>query len=65
MKGGEAIYVQASGQTRYLGTYDDTTGDKSRNNVIDVYDPQDRLGNDSFIANIPAGQWSLVVGNPV
>ncbi len=60
LKGGEKIYIQTNGRTHYLGTYDDTTGNKREPNVIDIYDPGDRLGRDSFMANIPAGQWSLI-----
>ena len=63
LRGGEEIYLRANGQTVFLGHYDDTTGNRSENNVIDVYDPADKLGRDSFMANIPAGGWELVVGN--
>jgi|GEM_PF-3229637 len=63
LKGGEEISVRVNGQTYFLGHYDDTTGSQSRNNVIDVYDPNDSLGNDSFCASIQAGQWELVIGD--
>lgn len=62
LRGGEAIYIQTAQGTMFLGTYDDTTGNQRENNVIDVYDPTDRLGRDSFLASIPAGGWRLQVG---
>lgn len=62
LRGGEAIYIQTAQGTTFLGTYDDTTGNRRENNVIDVYDPTDRLGRDSFLAGIPAGGWKLQVG---
>ena len=62
LKGGEEIYLKSGGRTVYLGHYDDTTGSSSRNNVIDVYDPQDKLGADNFMRTVPAGQWELVIG---
>lgn len=62
LRGGEAIYIQTAQGTMFLGTYDDTTGNSRENNVIDVYDPTDRLGRDSFLASIPAGGWRLQVG---
>lgn len=62
LKGGEAIYVKTSRGNYFLGTYDDTTGNTKQNNVIDVYDPTDRLGQDNFIASIPPGGWQLAIG---
>ncbi|HOT27299.1 MAG TPA: hypothetical protein PLU72_03850 [Candidatus Ozemobacteraceae bacterium] len=61
LKGGEAISIQTPQGTRYLGTYDDTTGNRNEPNVIDIYDPTDSLGNDSFMGNVK-GDWKLVVG---
>ena len=61
LKGGEAISIQTPQGTRYLGTYDDTTGNRSEGNVIDIYDPTDSLGRDNFMGNIK-GDWKLVVG---
>lgn len=61
LKGGERIAVSVHGVTYELGTYDDTTGDHTHTNVIDVYDPGDVLGNDDFLASIPAGTWLLVI----
>lgn len=62
LRGGEAIYVKTSRGNYFLGTYDDTTGNTRENNVIDVYDPTDRLGRDNFIASVPAGGWQLAIG---
>jgi len=62
LKGGESISIQTPQGTRYLGTYDDTTGNTSEPNVIDIYDPTDSLGRDNFMGNIAAGQWKLVIG---
>jgi hypothetical protein len=62
LKGGERISIKTSKGTFFLGNYDDTTGNKREPNVIDVYDPTDRLGKDNFLANIPAGQWEMVIG---
>jgi len=65
LRGGEEISVRTSQGTFFLGHYDDTTGSRSNQNVIDVYDPNDQLGRDSFLRNIPPGQWELVIGNRV
>lgn len=62
LRGGEAIFITTASGTMFLGHYDDTTGNRRENNVIDVYDPTDRLGRDSFLAGIPAGNWRLSVG---
>jgi len=62
LKGGESIYIKTSQGTRFLGHYDDTTGNKNEPNVIDIYDKTDSLGNDNFLATIPKGQWELVIG---
>lgn len=62
LRGGESIFVRTAQGTFFLGHYDDTTGGGG-SNVIDVYDPGDRLGRDSFIASIPAGGWQLAVGD--
>lgn len=62
LRGGETISIKTSRGTFFLGHYDDTTGNKREPNVIDVYDPTDSLGRDSFMANVPAGQWELVIG---
>lgn len=62
LKGGEEIYIVTGGRTVFLGHYDDTTGSRSRNNVIDVYDPQDRLGRDNFMRTVASGQWKLQIG---
>ncbi|MFZ2957898.1 MAG: hypothetical protein WA705_13505 [Candidatus Ozemobacteraceae bacterium] len=61
LKGGESISIQTPQGTRYLGTYDDTTGNKVEPNVIDIYDPTDSLGSDNFMGNIK-GNWQLIVG---
>jgi hypothetical protein len=65
LRGGESIYVRTAQGTFFLGTYDDTTGNRAADNVIDVYDPADRLGRDSFLASIPPGGWQLAVGQRV
>jgi hypothetical protein len=62
LRGGEKISIRTAQGTFFLGHYDDTTGNRNEPNVIDIYDPQDRLGQDNFLATIPAGQWSLVIG---
>ncbi len=62
LKGGESIYIKTPQGTRFLGHYDDTTGNKSEPNVIDIYDKTDSLGQDNFLATIPKGQWELVIG---
>jgi hypothetical protein len=63
LRGGEQISIAVGGRTFFLGTYDDTTGSQTRNNVIDVYDPTDSLGRDNFMANVAPGAWRLVVGS--
>ena len=65
LKGGESIYVKTAKGNFFLGTYDDTTGNSAQNNVIDVYDPQDSLGSNAFLASIPPGGWQLAVGPKV
>ena len=62
LKGGETISIKTSKGTVFLGHYDDTTGNKNEPNVIDIYDKTDSLGQDNFLATIPAGQWELVIG---
>ena len=63
LTGGESISIATSSGTYFLGTYDDTTGDTSRPDVIDVYDPTDRLGRDNFFGEVQPGDWRLVVGS--
>lgn len=66
LKGGERISVIIGAGAFDLGVYDDTTGDHTRPNTIDVYDPFDTMGHDDFLAFAPAGQWALLVnGNKV
>lgn len=62
LRGGEEIYVKTARGNFFLGTYDDTTGNTREPNVIDVYDPTDRLGRDNFIASVPPGGWQLAIG---
>ena len=59
LHGGETIAVTVDSRDYPLGTYDDTTGDHQHPNTIDTYDPTDALGQDTFLATVPAGRWTL------
>jgi hypothetical protein len=61
LKGGEEVWLKSGGREFFVGHYDDTTGSQSRNDVIDVYDPNKRLGNNDFMASVPSGRWELVM----
>lgn len=62
LHGGEVISVEVGGHAYPLGVYDDTSAARITNNV-DVYDPGDALGRDTFLAVIAAGTWKLVASS--
>lgn len=60
-KGGDDVVLEVDGHLWPVGHYDDSTGPDAVN-CIDAYDPGDLLGQDTFMAVVPAGTWTLRVG---